>query len=72
VKINDYQKEVKLQKELLITLKALNKASYIMIDDIATKSNNSEFTLIDVKQTNRKIEKVIYKIACLTVLPEDK
>jgi len=70
--MNNYQKEVKLQKELLITLKALNKVSYNMIDDIATKSNNSKFILPDVKQINRKIEKVIYKIACLTVLPEDK
>lgn len=54
------------KKELLITLKALNKTSYNINNDII-KNTNSAFCLSDVKNVNRKIENTMLKLFQLEI-----
>ena len=54
------------KKELLITLKALNKVSCAMNNDIV-ENTNSRFCLSDVKNVNRKIENTMLKLFQLEI-----
>ena len=54
------------RKDLLITLTALNKASYNMVEDITGKDIRG-FCLSDVKNVNRQIEKTLYKLFALEI-----
>ena len=56
----------KAQGELLTIIKALNKASYNMINDII-QNPKTAFCLSDVKNINRKIESTIFKLFCLEI-----
>ena len=54
------------KKELLITLKALNKASYNITNDIVW-NDKSAFCLSDVKLAHRKIENTMLKLFQLEI-----
>ena len=54
------------KKELLITLKALNKVSQTINNDII-KNTQSRFCLSDVKNANRKIENTMLKLFQLEI-----
>ena len=54
------------RKDLLITLTALNKTSYNVVDSIIQK-DKFQFCLSDVKNVNRQIEKTLYKLFALEI-----